>query len=452
MRGGVADEREPRRARSGAAAVLDDGSARTKPSERYTCFSGAAAASEPYRAPSARARPLSTSPMKERAATAEDRRLAEDAARSANWKRWGPYLSERQWGTVREDYSKVGAAWDDFPHDHARRRAYRWGEDGLLGITDRQCRLCFALALWNGRDPILKERLFGLTGTQGNHGEDVKESYFYLDSTPTHSYMRALYKYPQREYPYARLVEENARRGKDMTELELADTGAFDEHRYFDVEAEYAKAAPEDLLIRITVRNRGPEPAPLALLPTLWFRNTWSWSAGAPKPAITVRDGVLAAEHEELGTFRLAIDDAADAGAPELLFTENETDAAALFGGTNAGPYVKDAFHEYVIRGRRDAVHPSAGGTKAAALFRLAVPAARRVRVQLRLSAAADAPRRPFGKAFDEVFATRQGEADLFYASRLRADLGAEERRVARQAYAGLLWTKQFYHYVMPTG
>src|SRR5438093_5852256 len=281
---------------------------------------------------------------------AEARRLEEDARREKNWKRWGPYLSERQWGTVREDYSPDGTCWDYFPHDHARSRAYRWGEDGLLGITDRECRLCFALALWNGQDPILKERLFGLTGPEGNHGEDVKESYFYLDSTPTHSYLKALYKYPQAEFPYARLVEENRRRGKDEPELELADTGVFDAGRYFDVFAEYAKASPDDILIRITIHNRGPEAAPLHLLPTLWFRNTWSWGCAGDgcggKPQIDAEgEGGALARHTTLGAFRLAADRGPQGLAPRFLFTENETNGERLFGTPNASPLVKDLFH-----------------------------------------------------------------------------------------------------------
>jgi len=379
----------------------------------------------------------------------EENRLEEDASRRRNWKRWGPYLSERQWGTVREDYSEYGTAWDYFPHDHARSRTYRWGEDGLLGITDREGRLCFALALWNGRDPILKERLFGLTGSEGNHGEDVKESYFYLDSTPTHSYMKALYKYPQGEFPYALLVEENRRLGKLDPEFELADTGIFDENRYFDVFAEYAKAAPEDVLIRITIANRGPDAARLDVLPTLWFRNTWSWGRTGEgywgKPRIAAAGGTLLAEHEDLGRFRLAAE--GQPVQPELLFTENDTNVARLYGSSNPTPYVKDAFHEYVVRGRADAVSPSAEGTKAAALYRLEIPAGREVTLRLRLSGEAEAPREPFGPGFDRVFSTRLAEADAFYGERLPTDLTGEERGVARQAYAGLLWSKQFFHF-----
>ena len=285
----------------------------------------------------------------------EQLRLDEDSRREKNWKRWGPYLSERQWGTVREDYSANGDAWNFFPHDHARSRAYRWGEDGLLGITDRECRMCFALALWNGRDPILKERLFGLSNPQGNHGEDPKEWYWYLDSTPTHSYMRALYKYPQGEFPYARLVVENAHRSKQEREFEISDTGVFDGDRYFDIFAEYAKAAPEDICIRLTIENRGPDEAELHVLPTLWFRNTWTWHDSdkpstpppLPKPSMAQLDKTtLAATHATLGTFRFDAD-----GARELLFTENESNVERLFGSKNGQPYVKDAFHEFVIRG-----------------------------------------------------------------------------------------------------
>jgi hypothetical protein len=385
---------------------------------------------------------------------AESLRLAEDRSRKANWKRWGPYLSERQWGTVREDYSAEGSAWVYFPHDHARSRAYRWGEDGLLGICDRECRLCFALALWNGRDPILKERLFGLTGSEGNHGEDCKECYFYLDSTPTHSYMKALYKYPQAAFPYARLVEENARRGKTDPEFELLDTGIFDEGRYFDVFVEYAKANPNDILIRITAANRGPEAADLHLLPTLWFRNTWSWGCGQedcwPKPSIErAEDGTLRTHHANLGRFRLAVAPLADGRAPAFLFTDNETNAVRTFGGKGPSAPAKDAFHDYVVNGRTDAVNPDEEGTKAAAYYQLSIPAAGQVTFQLRLCAEAEATPQPFGPAFDQVFADRLREADDFYAARFTGRMGEQESHVARQACAGLLWTKQFYYYVI---
>ncbi len=386
--------------------------------------------------------------------TAEDIRLREDAAREKNWKRWGPYLSERQWGTVREDYSSDGSAWDYLPHDHARSRAYRWGEDGLLGITDRQCRLCFALALWNGRDPILKERLFGLSGPQGNHGEDVKELYYYLDATPTSSYLKALYKYPQAEYPYRSLIDENARRGKGAPEFELVDTGVFDENRYFDVTIEYAKGSPEDTLIRITASNRGPEEAQLWLLPTLWFRNTWGWGRSteehSTKPSISLEGGALIAEHETFGSYKLAFASVAGTVEPETLFTDNETNNERLFGSASSSPYVKDAFHEYVVHGKSDAVDPARRGTKAAVLYRLEVPAGRSVEIDLRLSALSESPKRPFGSEFAAIIRKRRAEADAFYASLFPSALTSVERSVARQAYAGLLWSKQFYHYVIP--
>jgi hypothetical protein len=295
--------------------------------------------------------------------TPEHQRLAENAARTHNWKRWGPYLSERQWGTVREDYSPNGDAWRDFTHEQSRSRAYRWGEDGLLGFTDRQCRLCFALALWNGRDPILKERLFGLTGPEGNHGEDVKEYYYYLDSTPTHSYAKALYRYPQAAFPYEALVAENARRDKHDREFELIDTGVFDEAKYFDVQIEYAKAGPNDLLARTTVTNRGPNEAELWLLPTLWFRNTWIWGCRHEgctlKPSIQeTAPGQVELRHESLGAFRAAFGKHPDGAERELLFTENETNSELLFNTPSYTPYVKDAFHRYLIKGQTNAVNP----------------------------------------------------------------------------------------------
>ncbi|MGO9061163.1 MAG: MGH1-like glycoside hydrolase domain-containing protein [Candidatus Binataceae bacterium] len=378
---------------------------------------------------------------------AEEARLLEDFRREKNWKRWGPYLAERQWGTVREDYSRDGTCWEYFPHDHARSRAYRWGEDGLLGITDRENRLCFALALWNGRDPILKERLFGLTGPEGNHGEDVKEQYFYLDSTPTHSYMRALYKYPQAEYPYARLVEENRRRGKHDPEYELVDTGVFDHGRYFDVTVEYAKNEPEDILIRITLANRGPDPATIHVLPTLWFRNTWSWGREGegywPKPLIALGEGgALVADHVSLGRHLLFAE-----GSPEFLFTENESNSRRLFGFPSTTPYVKDAFHEYVINGRADAVNPEKTGTKAAAHYRVELPGGAQITIRLRLCDTGIAlAGNPFTVGFGAPFYRRRREADEFYASRIPESLGPAERAVARQAYAGLLWSKQFFH------
>lgn len=380
--------------------------------------------------------------------TAEHRRLAEDRERVRNWKRWGPYLSERQWATVREDYSPHGNCWDYFPHDHARSRTYRWGEDGLLGFTDRQCRLCFALALWNERDPILKERLFGLTGPEGNHGEDVKECYYYLDSTPTHSYAKALYKYPQAEFPYTRLVRENRERGLAGPELELADTGVFDDDRYFDVFAEYAKGSPEDLCIRITIANRGPETATIHVLPTLWFRNTWSWGANngdSSRPKLTlIHADVVRAVQSVLGTYLFSWQ-----GEATALFTENESNAQRLWNQPKMTPYVKDAFHECVVHGRTDAVNPAQTGTKCAPHFLLTLVAGETRTLKLRLVREEDAPLAFFGKAFDQVFADRKREADEFYTAIARPDMTAEARRVARQGYAGLLWSKQFYHYVI---
>jgi hypothetical protein len=387
---------------------------------------------------------------------AESERLLADAQRAKNWKRWGPYLSERQWGTVREDYSPDGTCWTFFPHDHARSRAYRWGEDGLLGITDRECRLCFAIALWNGHDPILKERLFGLTNDEGNHGEDVKECYYFLDSTPTHSYMKALYKYPHAEYPYARIVEENRRRGKRDREYELIDTGVFDDARYFDVFVEYAKAGENDILIRIIAANRGPDAATLHLLPTLWARNVWN--VGSPegervrKPRLTLESpGVIRAEHATLGAFRLRVGSAPDGSQPPVLFTENDTNTRRLYGIEPPSPYVKDAFHEYVVHGRRDAVHPGQTGTKAAPLYVLTVPPRGQTVVKLRLTeeAAAGDATAALGAAFDAVFNERIREADEFYDVGVPAEATADERRVVRQAYAGLLWSKQFYNYVV---
>jgi Glycosyl hydrolase family 63 C-terminal domain len=390
----------------------------------------------------------------------EAERLEEDARREKNWKRWGPYLSERQWATVREDYSPNGDLWRSFPHDHARSRAYRWGEDGLLGICDRECRLCFALALWNEHDPILKERLFGLTNPEGNHSEDVKECYFYLDATPTNSYLKALYKYPQGEFPYTRLVEENRRRTRQDPEFELIDTGVFDDNRYFDVQAEYAKAAPDDVLIRVTVFNRGPESARLHLLPTLWFRNTWTWGAAYeaegrwPKPRLEQvgADSILA-QHPTLGRFRLSAAPGPDAKPPSWLFTENDSNLSRLFGVENPNPYVKDAFHRRVVDGLADAVNPERVGTKGAVHYILEVPAGGQATVRLRLSANDDdatPSRSPFGPEFAAVFDARIRETDAFYETRIPRELSDDERRVARQAYAGLLWSKQFYEYIVP--
>jgi hypothetical protein len=390
-------------------------------------------------------------------AAAELQRLEADHTRQENWKRFGPYLAERQWGTVREDYSADGTCWEYFPHDHARSRTYRWGEDGLLGICDRQGRLSFGLALWNGADPILKERLFGLTGPEGNHGEDVKEHYFYLDSTPTHSYMRALYKYPQREFPYSWLVDENRRRGKTEAEFELADTGAFDDDRYFDVFAEYAKASPDDVLIAITIANRGPVAAPIAVLPTLWFRNTWSWGRTgegySERPTLAaISDHEIQVDHPSLGQYRLSVEgDPTGGRQPELVFTENETNTERLYGSPNATPYVKDAFHEYVIAGRTDRVNPECRGTKAAAVYRLTVPAGDEVRLRLRLTSLNETLGRPSAFShFEAVFAARRAEADAFYQAKT-GPLSTDERLAVRQAYAGLLWSKQFYHYDVRT-
>ena len=380
---------------------------------------------------------------------AEKKRLAEDLARQANWKRWGPYLSERQWGTVREDYSPNGECWDYFPHDHARSRAYRWGEDGLLGICDREGRLSFALALWNGQDAILKERLFGLTGPEGNHGEDVKEMYFYLDSTPTHSYMRALYKYPQRTFPYEQLLSESRRRNRKDREFEITDTDAFKDSRYFDVTAEYAKASPDDLLIRVTVANRGPEAARIEVLPTVWFRNTWSWGRTAEGywrlPSIRARGAhAMQLDHESLGRYTFLIE-----RETELLFTGNETNSARLFGNYDPTRFVKDAFHDYVVHGRAEAVNLNHQGTKAAARYRLEIPAGAEVQLRFRLTASTGEAASAFGTGFDDVFTQRIAEGNEFYAGWEPDGLADAERQVIRQAYAGLLWSKQFYYYAV---
>jgi hypothetical protein len=379
---------------------------------------------------------------------AEQKRLNDAREAGIPWKKWGPYLSERQWGTVREDYSQDGDAWAYFSHDQARSRAYRWGEDGLGGISDDKQRLCFALALWNERDPILKERLFGLTNSEGNHGEDVKEYYFYVDSTPTHSYMKYLYKYPQGEFPYKDLVETNGRRSREEFEYELIDTGIFDQDRYFDVFVEYAKGGPEDILIQITVHNRGPEAARLHLLPTLWFRNTWSWKEGAPKPNLCEAGGAIRALHPELGEYTLTCD-----GLPELLFTENESNLLRLWGQPNAFPWVKDAFHQYVVSGNGEALNPAKTGTKAAARYVLEVPAGASSVVRLRLGATApaEAPHAAFGEDFDATLAARLADADEFYDRITPPSLSEDERRVHRQALAGMLWSKQYYLFDVDT-
>jgi hypothetical protein len=371
---------------------------------------------------------------------AEQKRLNDAREAGIPWKQWGPYLSERQWGTVREDYSQDGNAWDYFTHDQSRSRAYRWGEDGLAGISDDRQRLCFAIALWNERDPILKERMFGLTNSEGNHGEDVKEYYFYLDSTPTHSYMKYLYKYPQRAFPYADLLATNRGRTREELEYELVDTGIFDDNRYFDVFVEYAKAGPDDILIRVSIHNRGPEAARLHVLPTLWFRNTWSWGDEEPKPGLREAGGAVVASHSELGDYALSCD-----GSPELLFTGNDTNTERLWSAPNSTPYVKDAFHRYVIAGEQGAVNAAKTGTKAAARYILEVPAGGCEVLRLRLGAGPAG--RSFGAAFEDAFRQRVADADEFYDRITPRTLSEDERRVHRQALAGMLWTKQCYYF-----
>lgn len=384
--------------------------------------------------------------------TAERERLIENHARRANWKRWGPYLSERQWGTIREDYSPDGSCWTYFPHEQARSRAYRWGEDGLLGISDRKGRLAFALALWNGKDPFLKERLFGLTPPETNHGEDVKEYYFYTHSTPTHSYMRAVYKYPQEEFPYRQLVDVSSKRKRSEPEYELADTGIFNTNRYFDVIAEYAKNGPNDIAILIRVENRGPAAAPCVIIPQLWFRNTWSWGRTGegyyPRPnAELLQNGFIRAVHSELGAYLLAADPAAPPA--EVLFTDNETNFEKLFGYRNNHRYSKDAFHEYIVDGKRSAVNPAKNGTKCGLLYRAQIDPGEALELKLRLFAEPEQPAELFGAAFDEVFVRRAAECEDFYATSCRSDLEPHERIVYDQAYAGLLWSKQFYYYAV---
>ena len=378
--------------------------------------------------------------------TEEERRLQEERERKVNWKRWGPYLSERQWGTVREDYSPDGTAWDYFPHDHARSRAYRWGEDGLGGVSDRHQYICFALALWNERDPILKERLFGLTGNEGNHGEDVKEYYFYLDSTPTHSYMKFLYKYPQAEFPYARLVQENRRRSKQEFEFELIHTGAFDDDRYFDVFIEYAKTGPDDILIRIEAINRGPEAAPLHLLPTVWFRNTWSWGLDERRPRLrrdtSVEMAAIKLHHYYYGNRWLYCEK-----TPELLFTENETNSNRLFNGENPAAFVKDGINDYVINHVMTGVNPESSGTKGAAHYTATLQPGEKYTVRLRLTHLAPPGNESLDGDFDRLVARRRNEADEFYSSLISQGIAEDRRNVMRQALAGLLWSKQFYHY-----
>ena len=394
--------------------------------------------------------------MKPNQTTAEEKRLRDARSQNVPWKKWGPYLSERQWGTVREDYSDSGNAWDYFTHDQARSRAYRWGEDGLAGFSDEKQRLCFALALWNGVDPIIKERLFGMTNSEGNHGEDVKEYYFYLDSTPTHSYMKYLYKYPQRAYPYDDLIRTNRRRTRNELEYELIDTGVFDDDRYFDVFVEYAKESAEDILIKITVCNRGPEIASLHVLPTLWFRNTWSWQEGVQKPILKHLKGLdgvstIEASHAELGIRLLYCE-----GDVPLLFTENETNNERIFGTLNATPYVKDGINNYLVQGKAVAVNPEKTGTKAAAHYQLNIGAGKTEIIRLRLTTtdpasfkktSKSARKNPFGKHFDEIVMVRLKEADEFYISITPPSLGTDEQNVMRQALAGMLWTKQYYNF-----
>jgi hypothetical protein len=375
---------------------------------------------------------------------AEMIRLREADEKIRHWRRWGPYLSERQWGTVREDYSSTGDAWNYFPFEHSHLRTYRWGEDGILGISDNHQRLCFAVALWNGRDPILKERLFGLSNARGNHGEDVKELYYYVDSTPTHSYMRGLYKYPQAEYPYRRLIEENIRRGLGGREFEILDAGVFDEGRFFDVEVEYAKADVDEILILIRATNRGPETAPLHLLPTLWFRNRWSWGRpNRPRPAIwEVGPEVLHMRERQLGDFQFALE-----GAPRRLFTENDTNTESLYGFRSQTGFYKDGFNRAVVHGESAAVNPAQQGSKACGVYEwtLAPGESRALRCRLRPG---HEPFEPWAD-FDSVFDLRRAEADEFYRGIQMPDLGEDARRIQRQAYAGLLWTKQYYHYVV---
>ena len=384
--------------------------------------------------------------------THEEVRLSESTMRKKHWKRWGPYLSERGWGTVREDYSPSGNVWEHLPHDHARSKAFRWNEDGLAGISDRKQTTCFALALWNERDPFLKERIFGLTGNQGNHGEDVKEYYFYLDSTPTHSYMKYLYKYPHAEFPYRQLVEENRRRDKSHPEFELLDTGVFDGGRYFDVFVEYAKVDIEDILIKISVTNRGPEAANIRLLPTVWFRNTWAWgnpggcpelreSKPAPDPVIELNLDQKNKTHS--GKRWLYCE-----GSPELLFTDNETNVQLLYGGENRTSYVKDGINDYVVQGIRGSVNPEHRGTKAAAHYKLSVAPGETAIVRLRLIDSHSENQQVFAD-FDKTFALRQREADDFYATVIPRDLSPDAKNVMRQGFAGMLWSKQFYHYVV---
>nr|CAB3263900.1 uncharacterized protein YMR196W-like [Phallusia mammillata] len=385
---------------------------------------------------------------------AEAKRLKEDMERKQNWKRWGPYLSERQWGTVREDYSEDGSCWSYLSHDDSRARAYRWGEDGLLGYCDRQCRLCFSVALWNGKDPILKERLFGLTGPEGNHGEDVKENYYYLDSTPTHSYMKALYKYPQNEYPYGKIVEENRNRGLDVLEYELEDTGVFDSNKYWDVTAEYAKNAPQDILCKITVSNRGKETATVHVLPTLWYRNTWIWGCThegcTMKPSIKgLTSNKVRCKHESLETMIWEVEElTSNAADSQLLFTENETNMVKLFDQEHYTNYTKDAFHRFVVNGDHSAVDPKKRGTKVAAHYVLTIPAGGSVILKSRLYDESLSISDAFGPCFNDTFKLRKIESNQFYGE-IFPHVKNEHLNIVKQAYGGLLWSKQFYHYIV---
>ncbi|OZH55446.1 glucosidase, partial [Hydrocoleum sp. CS-953] len=376
--------------------------------------------------------------------TPEEQRLEADFKHEEYWRRWGPYLSERQWGTVREDYSEDGSAWDYFSHEQSHYRAYRWGEDGLCGISDNHQRLCFAIALWNGEDSMLKERLFGLTGSQGNHGEDVKEYYFYLDNTPSHSYMKALYKYPQSAFPYAELLTENQQRDRKSLEYELLETGVFAENRYFDVFVEYAKATAEDILIKITVNNLASETKILHLLPTLWFRNTWSWNEKSNKPILKkINPGLIEANHPTLGKRWLYFPE-----TMELFFTENETNKQRLSGEKNTSAYVKDGINNYLVNGQKDAINPNMYGTKFAPHYILELGAGETKTIKLRLANSPEI-RQPFDTKFDNIFQTRIAEADEFYQRLSPCKMKDEWRNIQRQAFAGLLWTKQYYHYIV---
>ncbi|MBI3819975.1 MAG: glucosidase [Planctomycetes bacterium] len=385
---------------------------------------------------------------------AESQRLHEDAQRQKNWKRYGPYLSERQWGTVREDYSADGIVWDAFTYEHAASRAYRWGEDGILGISDRECRICFAVAMWNGNDSMLKERIFGLSNPEGNHGEDVKECYYYLESSPTHSYMKGLYKYPQAAFPYEELRRRNRGRGIEEREFEIIETGIFDQNKYFDVFVEYAKNAPDDICIKITIANRGPDAAAIHMLPTIWFRNTWSWGCATEGCGIKPKIRKSSAErvdavHDELGTLHFDAAPGGDGALPKWLFTDNVTNTQRLFGAPGAEPFVKDAFHDFVVRGNAAAVNPREFGTKCAALYKLNIPAGGESVLRLRLHNQTTPVKTTLGPDFDAVFEARIRENNQFYDRAIGPSADPQRKLALRQAYAGLLWSKQFYHYVV---